>query len=54
MAKKFEKKKTDKKEINWKEKAIGTVKTVGGVLLTVVGIGVTLITKGKFNGPTKS
>ena len=54
MAKKFEKKKTDKKEINRKEKAIGTAKTVGGVILTVVGIGVTLITKGKFNGPTKS
>ena len=54
MAKKFEKKKTDKKEIDRKEKAIGTVKTVGGVIIGIVGLGITIITKGKFNGPTKS
>ena len=54
MAKKFEKKKTDKKEINRKEKAVSTVKTVGGVIVGIAGLGIAIVTKGKFNGPTKS
>ena len=54
MAKKFEKKKTDTKEIKKREKIIGGIKTAGGFLLTI-GIGIAgLVAKGKFKGPPKS
>ena len=53
MPKRFEKKNTETKEIKRKEGAIRIAKTVGGVLLGTVGLGITIVTKGKFKGPTK-
>ena len=51
MAKKFEKKKTDTKEIKKREKIIGGFKTAGSLLLAV-GVGILgVATKGKFKGP---
>ena len=53
MPKRFEKKKTETKEIKTKEKIIGGLKTAGGIVLTIGGIVIGLATKGKFKGPTK-
>lgn len=53
MPKRFEKKKTETKEIKKKEGPIRIVKTVGGVILGAVGLGITIATGGKFKGPTK-
>jgi len=51
MAKRFEKKQTDTKEIKKKEKIIGGVKIVGGVVLTIGASALAFVTKGKFKGP---
>ena len=53
MAKKFEKKKTDKKQIDTKEGAIRIAKTVGGIIIGVVSVGLTIATGGKFKGSNK-
>ncbi len=50
MAKRFEKKNTDKKEIKKEEKKVNIVKAIAGALGTVASFAIFIITKGKSGG----
>ncbi|MBQ3761189.1 MAG: hypothetical protein II875_04145 [Clostridia bacterium] len=52
MSKRYEKKTTDKKEIQKEEKKVGIGKAIVASLVTVASVAVFVITKGKF-GSTK-
>lgn len=54
MAKRFEKKETDKSEIEREEKRIGIGKIVAGIGTFLLGTAVFIITKGEYGGTTKS
>ena len=54
MAKRFEKKNTDKKEIKKEEKKVNIGKAIAGVGSFLLGTAVFIITKGKHGGSTRS
>jgi len=54
MAKRFEKKETDKREIKQEEKKVGVGKIIAGVGTFLLSTAVFIITKGKSGGPKKS
>ena len=54
MAKRFEKKDTDKREIESEEKKVGIGKALASVGTFLLGAAVFILTKGKHGGPTKS
>ncbi len=50
MAKRFEKKDTDKKEIKKEEKKVGIGKAIAGAAGTLLSVALFIITKGKSGG----
>ena len=54
MAKRFEKKKPDTKEIKKEEKKVGVGKAIVGGLFAVGSVVLAVVTKGKFGGSTKA
>ena len=54
MAKRFEKKETDKSEIEQEEKKIGIIKNIAAVASVIVGAAMLIFTDGKHDGTTKS
>ncbi len=54
MAKQFKKKDPNKNDLIRKEKLIKTGKMILGIGATAVGVVVSILTNGKFNGPKKS
>lgn len=53
-AKRFEKKQPDKKEIQKEEKKVNIGKAIGAGLLTLGGLVIAVITKGKHGGSFKT
>lgn len=54
MAKRFEKKETDKSEIEQEEKKVGIGKIIASIGTFLLGTTVFIITKGEHGGSTKS
>ena len=54
MSQRFEKKETDKSEIEKEEKKIGIGKIITGVAITLFSATVLIFTNGKHGDPTKS
>lgn len=54
MAKRFEKKETDKSEIKQEEKKIGIIKNMATIACAIFGTAVLIFTNGKNDGTTKS
>ena len=53
MAKRFEKKKTDKREFEKEEKKVGIGKAIAGAAGTILSVVLFVVTKGKHGGSGK-